>query len=243
MPMLKRSTVVRVLLVAALAVGAAGGATAAQAANSSAQHATHHHHGGFFGHGVLSTAASYLGLTNEQLKAQLKSGKTLAQVADATPGKSSAGLVDALVAAAKTKLDKLVADKRITQAQEDAFLAKYRTAAAKFVNRVAGAGHCSGHTMLVDEFGVAANYLGLTRGQLKAQLVSGKSLADLANATAGKSASGLVDAMVAAEQTKLDALVANHKLTQAQENTILAKLHDRFTALVNAHFWGHHDHR
>src|SRR4051794_7643648 len=53
-----------------------------------------HHHGD-----ELAAAASYLGLTQAELLTQLQSGKTLAQVADGTSGKSKAGLIDALVKA------------------------------------------------------------------------------------------------------------------------------------------------
>ena len=59
-----------------------------------------------FGHrggGDLEAAATYLGTTVDALLTQLQSGKTLAQIADATSGKSKDGLIDALVAAAKTE--------------------------------------------------------------------------------------------------------------------------------------------
>lgn len=49
----------------------------------------------------LAAAASYLGSTPDALLTQLQGGKTLAQIADATSGKSAAGLVAALVADAK----------------------------------------------------------------------------------------------------------------------------------------------
>ena len=78
------------------------------------------HHG--FGHlGDLDAAASYLGLTEDQLRTELQSGKTLADVAKAQ-GKSVDGLVDALVADAKKHLDDAVADGRITKAQEEQIL-------------------------------------------------------------------------------------------------------------------------
>ena len=237
---LRNSAVARFVLVLAVVLTALGVVSAAQTSTARATH--HRHHRVFGSHGVLSVAASYLGLTNRQLLSELKSGKTLAQIANATPGKSATGLVDAIVANAKTKLDKFVSAGRITQAQEDAFLAKYRSAVMAFVNRVPGAGHCMGKMLFVDEFGVAASYLGLTKQQLVDQLRAGKTLATIANATPGKSATGLVGAMVAAEKTKLDAIVAKGKLTQAQEAAILAKLRDRFTALVNGQHWGHWHH-
>ncbi len=54
--------------------------------------------GGGFGDD-LSAAATYLGLSTSTLRTDLRSGKTLAQVAAATPGKTTSGLVAAIVAA------------------------------------------------------------------------------------------------------------------------------------------------
>ena len=45
----------------------------------------------------LSVAASYLGLSEESLFERLRSGKSLAEIANATSGKSADGLIDALV--------------------------------------------------------------------------------------------------------------------------------------------------
>jgi hypothetical protein len=72
--------------------------------------------------GLLTTAAGYLGVTKDALKTQLESGMSLAQIADATSGKSSAGLVDALVAPVKTTLDSRVSAGKITAAQETTML-------------------------------------------------------------------------------------------------------------------------
>ena len=47
--------------------------------------------------GALQAAATYLGVSQSELFSDLRSGKTLAQIANATSGKSEAGLVDALV--------------------------------------------------------------------------------------------------------------------------------------------------
>ncbi len=77
--------------------------------------------------GLFAAAESYLGLSSDTLKADLKSGQTLAQIADATSGKSAAGLVDALNAAAKAKLDPFVTAGKLTSDQETAILAKVAT--------------------------------------------------------------------------------------------------------------------
>ncbi|MBN1170982.1 MAG: hypothetical protein JXA67_02305 [Micromonosporaceae bacterium] len=52
----------------------------------------------------FSAAATYLGLSETDLQAQLRSGKTLADLAKAQ-GKSESGLKDAMVAAAKQAID------------------------------------------------------------------------------------------------------------------------------------------
>jgi hypothetical protein len=93
-------------------------------------------HPGFEHHGMLGgldAAASYLGLTEEQLRSELSSGTTLAQVAQAH-GKSVSGLVDALVADAKSHLDAAVKAGRITQAQADDMLNGLRTRIQSMVN-------------------------------------------------------------------------------------------------------------
>lgn len=88
-------------------------------------------HFGFFGN--LTAAADYLGLTEAQLRSQLEGGKSLAQVAQAQ-GKSVAGLVDSLVAAAKQRLDQAVAAGRLTQAQETEMLGGLRDRITSLVN-------------------------------------------------------------------------------------------------------------
>jgi hypothetical protein len=93
-------------------------------------------HFGFLHHGFpgLDAAASYLGLTDSQLDAKLDSGKTLAQVAK-DQGKSVDGLVEALKADMKQKLDRAVAAGQITKAQEDEAL---KDAESRFKNLVNG---------------------------------------------------------------------------------------------------------
>lgn len=58
----------------------------------------------------LAAAATYLGTTKAELQTQLKSGKTLAQIAKATDGKSVAGLVSAIVAAETKTIAQRVTD-------------------------------------------------------------------------------------------------------------------------------------
>jgi hypothetical protein len=71
-----------------------------------------------FGFG-LDGAADYLGLTEQQLREQLRSGKSLADIAKATNGKSVDGLKAALKAKVSARLAQAVKDKHLTQAQAD----------------------------------------------------------------------------------------------------------------------------
>ncbi len=67
---------------------------------------------------VWNGLASALKLTPEELNAQLASGKTLAQIAEAQ-GVNQEQLAQALESAVKAGLDKAVADKVLTQEQAD----------------------------------------------------------------------------------------------------------------------------
>jgi hypothetical protein len=71
--------------------------------------------------GRFSAAGKYLGLSELQLVRELSSGKSLAQVASAR-GKSVSELKAAMTAAVKARLDKAVAAKVITSAQEQKIL-------------------------------------------------------------------------------------------------------------------------
>lgn len=89
------------------------------------------------GHGPLGVgldaAASYLGLTRVQLDRQLRNGRTLAEVARAQ-GKSADGLEQALVDAARTQLDRVVADRKLTADERDRILSEIREHVADLVN-------------------------------------------------------------------------------------------------------------
>jgi hypothetical protein len=78
-------------------------------------------HGGFShggpGHfGKLEAAATYLGLTEAELRERLQDGKTLAEIAR-DEGKAVDGLVDALVSEATEKIDEAVENVRLAEEQ------------------------------------------------------------------------------------------------------------------------------
>jgi hypothetical protein len=87
-----------------------------------------------------------------------------------------------------------------------------------------------------DNLSLAASYLGISADSLFEQLRSGKSLAQIANATSGKSAAGLIDALVKDAQSGLAQAVKDGRITQDQANTVAAGLEARITELVNGSF-------
>jgi hypothetical protein len=157
----------------------------------------------------LPGASSYLGVSALRLEADLRAGKTLAEIAAATPGKSEAGLIATLVTARKARLD--------------AVSAKLTRRVKAEVNRVPGEGAGA----------LARSYLGLTPTQLRGEVRAGKTLAQIADATAGKSSAGLIAVIVKARQARLAAAVASGKLTRKQADARATRLQKRITRLVN----------
>lgn len=89
--------------------------------------------GGHHGMG-LTTAASYLGMTEAELRTSLEAGKSLAEVAKATDGKGIDGLVAAIVATEKKQLAAAVAAGRLTEAQQAEMLADMEERVTAMVN-------------------------------------------------------------------------------------------------------------
>lgn len=89
--------------------------------------------------GPVAGAAGYLGLSRSQLLKELSSGKSLAQIAKAQ-GKPVSGLEAAMVAKIKARLDKAVARKMLTSAQEQRILKGFSAAIGNLVNRAPGFG-------------------------------------------------------------------------------------------------------
>jgi hypothetical protein len=205
----------RKLLLALAACAVLAGATtavvmAAQPSSRSSS-AAHPHRGG-----LLASAAGYLGVTPAQLRSELRSGRSLAEIANATTGKSAAGLIAAVEAAQHAKLAALAASvpARVT-AEVNAPRHRNRRLAA------------------------AAGYLGISAAQVRSELRSGHTLAQLAAASPGRSQAGLVEALVAARKTALAAEVTAGAITQAQANAITGKLARRVSAQVTR---VHHTH-
>lgn len=82
---------------------------------------------------LMSAAANALGITPEQLKADLAKGMTLHQIADAqNPPVTEAQFRSKLIASLKPALDAMVTNKRLTSAQEQKILQALQTGPIPF---------------------------------------------------------------------------------------------------------------
>jgi hypothetical protein len=85
---------------------------------------------------LMSAAASALGITTDQLKADLKSGMTLSQIAAAQkPPVSQDEFRARLIANLKPLLDQAVTDKKLTSDQEQTILQRLQTGPIPFWDR------------------------------------------------------------------------------------------------------------
>ena len=84
--------------------------------------------------GLLRVSAKYVGVTPQALRAELKAGKSLAEVAT-SHGKTAAGLKAAMLKPFQTRLDKAVGSGRITAAQAQTRLNKLSARLDKLITK------------------------------------------------------------------------------------------------------------
>lgn len=250
----KRFVLVGVLSLAAVVVtvGVAGAATAAPSSSAQAKpfwSAKVHQKGDYrvekdLGRGKVSpfeTAAGLLGVKPEALRAELKSGKSLNDLI-AAKGLDPAKFSQDLQAAFVKNLDQAVKDGKLTQEKADVIKAKLPQAIQNMLTRKGGEHpdkHPGGKGFHGEEGGLFFKgvndqvqiLLGLDQAALKAELKSGKSLADIAQAK-GISQLDLEAKVKAAVEANLDQAVKDGKLTADQAAKIKANLPERVKAIV-----------
>ncbi len=147
-------------------------------------------------------------------------------------------LSDALRKALENRVDQAVEDGRLTEAQADALKERIDSGAAPLIfGGFGGPGFGHGHFGHFADLDAAATYLGLTEAELRAELEDGKTLAEIAKGE-GKSVSGLVQALVKEAKARIDEVVADGRLTQAQADELEEDLEERITDFVNGELSG-----
>ncbi|HXL42922.1 MAG TPA: hypothetical protein VN960_02560 [Gaiellaceae bacterium] len=152
-------------------------------------------------------------------------------------GISSQKLEDATKAAAVDQVDAALKDGKITNAQADELKARIESGefppfAGPLFGPRFGHFHRGGPPLFGEKLSAAADYLGLTEAELRTKLNTGQTLADIAKAR-GKSVDGLKQAILDEAEKKLDQLVEDGELTQAEADEMLARLKSHIDDLVD----------
>jgi hypothetical protein len=144
-------------------------------------------------------------------------------------GVSSAQLKAALQGAYGDRIDAAVAAGKITKEQADAMKQRSKDGGLPLFGggRHGGFGHHGPPSLAA-----AATYLGLTEAELRTELMSGKTLAQIAKAK-DKSVDDLKKALAAETEKGLDAAVKAGRLTQAQADELQARMTEHLDDLVN----------
>jgi hypothetical protein len=181
--------------------------------------------------------ATALGITVEELKTELSSGKSIADVAKAK-NVDIAKVIAAMTAQMKAHLDEEVASGEHTQAEADAKLAEFTTRVTEMVNKAGGpqAGQKGGPGGKHGKGGFVtdalATVLKTTSTDLHTQLHSGKSIADVATAQNVDIAD--VKAVLTSDfKAHLAEEVASGKHTQAEADAKLAEFTTNLDTMVN----------
>jgi hypothetical protein len=190
--------------------------------------------------GLFEQSATYLGMTQADLKAKLP-GTSLGALADANAagGKSRDGLVRTLTKAATDAIDKALADKKITQEQADKAKPEVLGHVMKFVDqtypkrveRKPVAPRVE--AFIGDAVSAAREYLGISAQDLMKGLREGKSLGEIADATAGKTRTGLVATITNATSAKIDKAAQDKKITAEQATQLKAGVGAAVTLVVD----------
>jgi hypothetical protein len=190
--------------VAALAVVGGGGAAIAASGDSSSP-----------GRSFLDSVARHLGISSQKLE-------------------------DATKAAAVDQVDAALKDGKITQAEADALKQRiesgdYPPFFGPFLGPKLGPGFGHFHDgppfLFGEKLSAAADYLRLTEAELRTKLNSGQTLAEIAKAQ-GKSVDGLKQTLLDETKSKLDQLVKNGDLTQAEADATYQRFQSHIDDLI-----------
>jgi hypothetical protein len=167
---------------------------------------------------VLTVGAGVAG--NAATKTTVK--KTVVRTSITKPaGFNKGGMIGGPQATLNTALKALVAKGTITQTQADAITAE--------VNAAEAAEHAARGIQKSATETLIASTLGIDLATLKSRLAAGESLATIS----GDKKDALIAALVAQENSEIDAAVSAGKLTSAQAATKKANVTQRVTDMVN----------
>jgi len=157
----------------------------------------------------------------------------------ATTGEESAGPAGVVEDSRRDRLreglEDLVTDGILTAAQADA-VAEHLVQ----FDRVLWQGRGLGHGLMIKRhivisLGIAADAIGIERSALIGSIEDGQTIAEVADAN-GSNAAAVIDALLTANQAKLDELLAEGSITAEQAAERATGAVDRITDLVNGDY-------
>jgi len=170
-------------------------------------------------------AAAYLRIGVPALRADLERGETLGEITTTVPGRTVAGLTQALARAKAARLRAAVAAGRLSPSAASAGLATVVARARAEVARVPIVG-------VAAALAAAGRYLHAGRSTLLAEARAGRSLAEMADRR-GATASGLVAALLRDRRAHIARRLAAGELTGYEAAVMQRGLPARMTALVH----------
>lgn len=210
----------------ALAGGGAAGALLGTPDITGAQdnaEATRSHPGKHMGEGV-ATAAEAIGISEEDLRAELADGKSVAQVAE-EHGVDVEMVVDALVASATDRLEEEIdglPDRMTDLVNRDGLPDKGRHGRP-------GGGHPRAKAAGLK---AAAEAIGITPAELATEVRGGSTIAEVVEAN-DVDVQSVINAMVEEANAHIDEAVEKDRLSEEQADRLKAELDERITARVN----------
>jgi hypothetical protein len=144
--------------------------------------------------GDVAAASAYFGISKAKLRKELDSGRSLAAVAASSPGHSALGLVEAIMRPRVRRIEAQVAAKRLSQSEAQLSIQRIRKRVQTRLARSAA---------YEPTAAVAERYLGLSASELRSRLHGGSSLEQVADATPGRSATGLISDVMAVRVSEL----------------------------------------
>lgn len=179
--------------------------------------------------GVLDNS----GLTPAEIREGKDAGLTWGQILDQYGDVTAAEAKANALAKLEEKLNEAVANGRITQERAGEILANAPAQIDEFLASVPG-DHIPGDRPGFPGMGgpaleTVAGVLGIDVETLKTQLQDGQTIAEIA----GGQTQAVIDALVADANEKIDAALADGRITQEQADTMKANTVERITTFVN----------
>jgi hypothetical protein len=171
------------------------------------------------------------GLTQAQVKAGLKAGKSISQMITDNGG-DPAKVEATVIADLKGKLDKAVAAGKVTPDQEATALTKAQTQLHTFLNKTPKAPQKVAAKLAQVGLADAAKVIGIQPADLRTAMKGGKSIAQVAK-DHGLSTSALVTGVTTNVDARIDAALAAGKIDAAHATKLKAGISAVVTKLVD----------